>query len=77
MFNNGCFGFTLPLYLRGGKPEWTQEAVDYLKQKGIELVIDRELNVNGLRLFGSPWTEKYAPWRTAFNVEHREMANTW
>lgn len=42
----------------GGKPEWTAEAVRYLQEKGIELVIDREVNVHGLRLFGSPWVEK-------------------
>lgn len=49
----------------------------YLEEKGIDLVIDREVNIHGLRLFGSPWVEKYAPWRTAFNVEQSNMAQAW
>jgi len=50
------------------KKESSTGIFDYFRKKGIHVLIDEMIEVEGVRIFGSPWVVQYAPWRTGFNV---------
>jgi len=52
-------------------------ALYFILYPGIKVLLDEEIEVDNIRIFGSPWVTQYAYWRTAFNKSPEEMRNHW
>ncbi|CAE8682023.1 unnamed protein product, partial [Polarella glacialis] len=53
------------------------EAVAEFTSRGIQLLVDKSIEVHGLHVYGSPWVTRYASWKTAFNKESEAMGEHW
>lgn len=54
-----------------GNHDWLFERQQDLARnilgKGVHILVDEEVNINGLRIYGTPWTPRFYNW--AFNVD--------
>uniref|UniRef100_A0A7S4SJT9 Calcineurin-like phosphoesterase domain-containing protein n=1 Tax=Alexandrium monilatum TaxID=311494 RepID=A0A7S4SJT9_9DINO len=59
------------------RKESHREAVVEFTSRGVRLLVDASMEVLDLRVHGSPWVPRYAPWQTAFNREVTAMEEVW
>mmetsp|Transcript_34082 Transcript_34082/g.95853 ORF Transcript_34082/g.95853 Transcript_34082/m.95853 type:complete len:317 (+) Transcript_34082:100-1050(+) len=55
----------------------TSEALACFEAAGVTVLMDALTVVGGVRVFGSPWVTKYAPWSTAFNKSEDQIKSQW
>ena len=67
------------IFIPGNHDWYWQEAPEESRRLcedlGVELLIDQEVLVNGLRFYGSPFTPEFCNW--AFNLDEMDLQDKW
>jgi Icc-related predicted phosphoesterase len=56
-------------------PQYAERALKDASGKGMHYLMEREVTVQGLRIYGSPWTPEFCNW--AFNVPRGMLHEKW
>jgi Icc-related predicted phosphoesterase len=55
----------------------TDEAFALFEDKGVHVLVDKSVTIEGIHVYGSPRVENYASWQTAFNSTPDTIAPYW